>query len=72
MPSDELLKCFTITILRLRDEQLFVIGLVNALCSPLQYSFHGYEHLDARNFKRLRVGYLVVVAHENRNPISGM
>ena len=43
MPSDELLKCFTITILCLLDKQLFVVGLVNSLCGPFQYSFHGYE-----------------------------
>ena len=43
MPSDKLLKCFTITILRLLDEQFLIFGLVNSLCGPLQYSFHGYE-----------------------------
>ena len=43
MPSDQLLKCLTVTALGLLDKELFVLRLVNSLCGPFQYSFHGYE-----------------------------
>ena len=43
MPSDQLLKCLTITALGLLYEELLVFRLVNSLCGPFQYGFHGYE-----------------------------
>ena len=54
MPSDQLLKCFTITTLSLLDEQFLIFRFVYPLCGPFQYCFHGYGYLDARKLKRLR------------------
>src|SRR5262245_21047367 len=42
MPSDQLLKCFTISVLCLLDKEFLVFRLVNSLCGPFQYSFHGH------------------------------
>jgi hypothetical protein len=42
MPSDELFESFSISALRLLNEELFFVGVVNTLCSPFQYGFHGY------------------------------
>ena len=53
MPSDQLLKCFTITTLGLFDEKLLILRFVNSLYGPFQYSFHGHGCLDARKTKRL-------------------
>jgi len=52
MPSDQLLKCFTITTLSLLDQQFLIFRFVYPLCGPFQYSFHGYGYLDARKTKR--------------------
>jgi hypothetical protein len=52
MPTDQLLEGLTVATLRLFDEELFVLGFVNSMCSPFQDSFHGHERLDARVFKR--------------------
>jgi len=45
MPSDQLLKCFTVTSLSLLDKMLLIFRLMNSLCGPFQYSFHGYEQV---------------------------
>jgi hypothetical protein len=42
MPSDQLLKCIAVAVLRLFDEEFFVLGFVNSLCGPFQYRFHGH------------------------------
>lgn len=42
MPSDQLLKCLTITALSLLDQQFLIFRFVYSLCGPFQYSFHGY------------------------------
>ena len=73
MPSDQLLKCFTITTLGLFDELLFVFRLVNSLCGPFQYSFHGHGSLDARENKTFGTGTdLVFVVQEYCDAISWM
>lgn len=49
MPSDQFLESFSTAALCLFDKQLLVFRIVNSLCSPLQYGFHGHGFLDARN-----------------------
>ena len=61
MPSDQLLKCFTVTTLRLLDEKLLILRLVSSLCGPFQNSFHGHGCLDARKTKRLGDFLTIVV-----------
>ena len=48
MPSDQLLKCFTITTLGLFNQKFVVFRFVNSLYGPFQYGFHGHGSLDAR------------------------
>src|SRR5687768_6494550 len=49
MPSDQFLERLAVSALSLFDEELFLVGIMNSLCGPFQYSFHGYGYLDSRN-----------------------
>src|SRR5688572_19266089 len=49
MPPDQFLERLAVSALSLFDEELFLVGIMNSLCGPFQYSFHGYGYLDSRN-----------------------
>ena len=79
MPSDQLLKCFTITTLSLLDEQFLVFRFVYSLCGPFQYSFHGLRVFgrpqnqkvvaaDYANFAKLIGGFCGIDGCTNNKP----
>ena len=73
MPSDQLLKCLTITTLGLLDQDFLVFRFVNSLCGPFQYGFHGHGVLDARETERLEGDRpILFITQKDGDPVSWM